>query len=281
MLEAELTFSSKDLISDSNKTKINKKLISLIVIISLIIISIIIIILIVVLSSSKSNKTEIGQINCNYDVKIKNKEINILGEEFKKDSEFDMFIDGKLIKYSKKYVFDQEKTYQIQFKLYGNLNMDFMFKNIDSLISIEMISEKFAKINTMVSSFENCINLETFNIRGFNTSEVKSFSKLFFNTSLTNINLENFDTNNTEDFSYMFAFSKIEKINISKFNTKKAKNMSHMFYYCNLLNDLDISNFDVNNVEDISYMFYHCTKISYLNLNNFSTKNVQKYVSSF
>ena len=145
MLEDELTFSSKDLINDSNKIKINKKIISLIVIISLIIISLIII-LIILLSSSKSYKSEIGQINCKYDVKIKNKDINILGEKFEKNSEFDIFIDGKLIKYSKKYVFAQKKTYQIQFRLYENLNMDFMFKNIDSLISVEMISENLQKL---------------------------------------------------------------------------------------------------------------------------------------
>lgn len=82
MLEDELSFSSKELINDSNKIQINKKLIGLIALISFIIV-VLIIILILVLSPSKSdNISQIGYINCNYDIKIKNKEIDILGEKF-------------------------------------------------------------------------------------------------------------------------------------------------------------------------------------------------------
>ena len=68
----------------------------------------------------------------------------------------------------------------------------------------------------MKSTFENCQNLEHFNINGFNTDEVKSMHKLFYKTSLYEINLNNLISKNVVDISYMLAESNINEIDLSE-----------------------------------------------------------------
>jgi len=58
----------------------------------------------------------------------------------------------------------------LNYIIYDNLDMDYMFQNIEDVISIEMISEKSGKITSIKSSFENCNNLEKIKINGFDTS---------------------------------------------------------------------------------------------------------------
>ena len=47
-----------------------------------------------------------------------------------------------------------------------------MFKDVEDLYKIEIISENSSKIYSMISTFENCINLESFNISGIDFSEL-------------------------------------------------------------------------------------------------------------
>ena len=57
---------------------------------------IILITVIIFLLLSKSENLEvIGEINCKYDIKKINEEINILGDDFTKTSKFNIFVDGK------------------------------------------------------------------------------------------------------------------------------------------------------------------------------------------
>ena len=57
--------------------------------------------------------------------------------------------------------------------------MEKMFKNIISLTSISMISNKKEKIISLISTFENCENLKGFIISGFDISELTSLNKVF------------------------------------------------------------------------------------------------------
>ena len=85
----------------------------------------------------------------------------------------------------------------------------------------------------MQSTFEDCSNLNKFNLTGYDLSKVTNAQKLFFGANnLKDIDLELFADSNFEDMSYFFAMSDISYLNLSKLNTKNVKNMSHMFYGC-------------------------------------------------
>ena len=222
-------FPNEKLIPNQNQNR-NRKILIISIILFIFIAIVITIILAIASDSNTSESSEIAEINCNYNIHSINEEINILGEDFTKNSKFDIYIDGNKIEYTKKYKFEKVKIYNIKYKYYENIEMDYMFKNIYSLISVEMISKNNSKITSMIGSFENCVNLESFKIKeGFDISQIKSISKLFYNTSLNVFNIDNFDINNVEDVSYMFSFSKLEEINLNKLNTKNIKNMSQMY----------------------------------------------------
>ena len=120
--------------------------------------------------------------------------------------------------------------------------MDSMFKNIQQLTSVSMTSTKNTKIKSMISTFEACINLQSFDITGFDFTELKSMRKTFYKTNILNLNIKDLKTNNIEDMSYMLADGKeIKNINLSNLDTSNVKNMSHMFSGCTSLSEIDVS----------------------------------------
>ena len=161
------------------------------------------IILIIVASKSKGSKAKekIGEIRCIFDTTKKTK---ILSDDFKSQN-INIYIDGIQIKYSKEYDFPRNGIHHVHFYIYDELNMDYMFKEIPELLSVEMSSEKKAKITSMIGAFEKAENLVNLKIEGFDTSRVTSMHKHFFGTKFSEINTEGIDSKNVVDMSYMFS----------------------------------------------------------------------------
>ena len=224
---------------------------------ALIIILIIIIIVVSVNSSSSSSskKKKIGEFNCTFELDNISNKTKILSKDYKKNSDFDIYIDNKKVSFTNEYKFNKAGLHNITYVLYEDINMDYMFKDVPELTSIILFSEKNAKIKSMISAFESCKSLKNFLNTGFNLDELKSIKKLFYGTSITTFNLKNFNLKNIEDMSYLFAFSEIEEINLSDFDTSNTKNMSYMFYSCKSLVSLYNINIYTSNVIDMSFMF--------------------------
>ena len=155
----------------------------------------------------------------------------LYGSEFKKgSSDFDLYIDGKQIKYSRYYTFSTFGQHEVKLILYQNLNMDYMFKDAKDLISIKMKSnDDKCKITSMISTFENCQNLQSFDLAGFNFESIKSMKKIFYKTSLKQFKTTKLNTYNLEDISYMFANSPIETVSFENIIINNVKDMSHFF----------------------------------------------------
>ena len=151
------------------------------------------------------NQPILGEINCIYDIKTTTRNTILLGEDFELNSELDMYLDNRFILYAKEYKINKLGNHQIRFILYEDLNMDYMFKGIDDLISVEMKSDNNCQILSMNNTFEFTNNLYTFNITGFSGNKIKSMKRLFYGSNLKSCYFENFDTNNLEDISYMFS----------------------------------------------------------------------------
>ena len=244
---------------------------------------ILIIIIAIIVSSGGSNKETdyskleiLGQINCTYDIDFTTKPTQILGEEFVKNGDFAIKINDQFIKYVKEYTFSSTGKNEVQFLLYKEISLDKMFSNLTKLISVDLFSEKNLKITSMISVFEGCKNLEYITMKGFDTSQVKSMSKLFSDSYLNKIDFTKveFDTSNVEDFSYFLSGSRINSFDSKNFNTEKATNMAYMFDNCFSLGYIDVSNFNTSNVKDMSYMFSKLESITSLDLSNFKTNSV-------
>ena len=225
----------------------------------------------------------IGEINSIYDIQNSDKKTQLLGKEFKFNIDYrlDIYINGKKIKFSKEYKVNDIGETNIKFKLYYDLNMDYMFKDVSDLISIEMISENNCKILSMNSTFENAKALNQFYISGFSGEEIKSMNKLFYNTDLNYYSFNSFDSRNLEDISYMFSNTDINEFSLNGLMINNVKNMSHLFDNCLSLVSFNNEGFDTRNVIDMSNMFSSCISLSEIDVSNFKTQKVENMAGMF
>ena len=123
-LSSELTGLNK-----GNNTIINRKF--LIILISGVLLISLIIAIIIIFSKNRENTPKnaliIGEINCIYDIEIISQKSILLGNNFKKESDFVLYIDGIEVKYSKEFKFNTTGLHEIQIKLYSDIKMDNMF----------------------------------------------------------------------------------------------------------------------------------------------------------
>ena len=246
-----------------------------------------IITLIIVNSTGKTSKNEkmsqipLGEITCKFDIESIENKISIIGSEYEKNSDFSIVVDGKkLNEYIKEYLFSEIGEHEIKIELYEDLNMNYMFKNIKNLKSVEMYSNSSIKILSMIGTFEKCELLNNFNIKGFDTRNITSLKKLFYNTSLSKLNLD-IDTSMVEDVSYMFADTNLKIISLTPYNLLNVVNMSYMFYLSDSLLKVNLEGVDLKNVEDMSHMFQSCKSLNEINLFNINVKALNNMKNMF
>ena len=264
--------------SEREKNKL-KLIIGLSLGICLILLTIIIIILVTTINKNnpdnngRSKKTVIGVINCIYYIETSKDNTLLLGNDFDKNFDFDIYIGQSLIKNKKLYKFYTLGIHEVQIRLYENINMDYMFKNVEGIISVEMKSEKNCQILSMISTFENCEKFKSFKVEGFDASKIKSMSKLFYKTSLSDYHFNSFNALNLQDISYMFAHTHISEFSLN-INTEQVINISHLFQECESLISIDLDLINSKNVKDMSYLFSYCYTLESLDFTNFYTNQV-------
>ena len=189
--------------------------------------SIIIIIIASVKKTSSNNNSSnklnygIGQITCTYNIKNISEKTKILGYDYINDENIGIIYENKMITSVKEFEFKNIGNEKIIFVINNNnLNLDNMFKNVTSLISVEIKSEKNLSISSMTSVFESCQNLVNISIIGIDTNPVKSMKKLFYKTSLNDLYFPNIDTKNVIDMSYMFSSTSFTQLNLLNYNTE-------------------------------------------------------------
>ena len=141
--------------------------------------------------------------------------------------------------------------------------MDGMFKNIETLVNVEMISKyEIININSMKSTFENCVSLTSIPLSGFSTYEVKSMHKLFSGSGISSIDLNIFNSSNVKDISNMFEkCNSLTSINFDNFNTSNVEDMSNLFHSCNSLTSINLNNIEASKVRNMSKMFSDCKNL--------------------
>jgi len=113
-------------------------------------------------------------------------------------------------------------------------------------------------------------------IGGWNVSNIKDMSMMFFGCATFNESLNDWDVSNVENMSSMFENCRWFNKPLNNWNVSKVKNMSSMFFACHNF-DQPLDNWDVSNVESMARMFDNCTSFN-KPLNNWNVSNV-KYMS--
>ncbi len=170
-------------------------------------------------------------------------------------------------------------------------NSHYLFGGYENAWSIDLSFLYTGMVTDMSNMFELSTEekiweaggyLEYLDISGFDTSNVKNMSAMFYGCyKLCDLDIGHFDTENVTDMSDMFFCCGFSKLNISNFNTSKVTDMSRMFLSCNNLVSLDVSSFNTDNVTDMSYMFQYCTSLTALDVSNFNTSKVTNMEGMF
>ena len=138
-------------------------------------------------------------------------------------------------------------------------------------------------VNKMANMFKNCQSLTSLDLSNFITSNVNSMTYMFYNCkSLTSVKLSTFNTAKVRNMAFMFYnCHSLTSLEIANFNTAKIIKIESMFYNCTSLTSLDITNFDTSNVISMNSMFEKCTGLTILNISNFYPSKCNEYIKMF
>ena len=146
----------------------------------------------------------------------------------------------------------------------------------DSVSQITSITINNGTVKTgefAVALFAGCVNLESVDLSGLDTSETSDMTEMFDSCgSLLTIDLSGFDTSNVTDMSYMFyACTNLASVNVSSFETENLLNTAGMFYECLSLVNLDLSSFYTPQLDFVGAMFYGCESLISLDISQLNT----------
>ncbi|HIW76612.1 MAG TPA: BspA family leucine-rich repeat surface protein [Candidatus Gordonibacter avicola] len=131
--------------------------------------------------------------------------------------------------------------------------------------------------------FWGCVNMETADVSGFDTSDVTIMFNMFRDCSaLKSLDLRTFNTSKAEDIAQMFyGASGLTYLNVSSFDTSNVKDMYNLFRGCSSLESIDVSNFDVSNVDLMFDMFYDCASLKSVDVSHFKCTNASSVYGMF
>ena len=136
------------------------------------------------------------------------------------------------------------------------------FYNLATIEGIENFNT--SNVETMADMFRDCNSLKSLDLSSFDTRNVSNMGYMFYRCfGLTSLDLSSFDTRNVSNMGYMFyrCFG-LTSLDLSNFDTRNVTNMKSMFYYCENLTTIYASDkFVVKEGTNVSDMFYQCTNI--------------------
>lgn len=133
-----------------------------------------------------------------------------------------------------------------------------LFRNYRNVTSINFNGCFYTDlVDRITEMFMYCESLETLDLSGWNTSNMKYMNAAFRDCfSLKSINLSGWDTSNVETMSMMFEGCQyLENVDVSHFDTSKVVGFSEMFSMCKSLKAVDLSNFDTSSAKSMQEMF--------------------------
>ena len=137
------------------------------------------------------------------------------------------------------------------------------FRNLTSVQNLDRFDT--SECTSFDSMFKNCESLQTIDVSVLNTSKLQYMSQMFSNCfSLTDVIFsDSFDTSKVKQFQMMFQECKaLTELDIYGFDSSAAINLTKMFYNCISLTKIIASkNFDGSNITTGTETFYGCTQL--------------------
>lgn len=135
-------------------------------------------------------------------------------------------------------------------------------RELKEVIGLENLNT--AQTSDMDSMFKDCSSLVSIDLSSFDTTQVSDMNSMFSGCSaLTALDLSSFQTTRVEKMSSMFSgCSSLKALDLSSFNGRAVENMENMFADCTALTHLDLSYFYPKNVGNMAEMFFNCRELT-------------------
>ena len=225
---------------------------------------------------------ETMEINNNENININNENINInngiLKDENSKDNNKSTYY--VLVKDIRIREYEDDLYIPLFKKLEENAQKD------KFTYTIEIFAANTTGVKDMSGMFKECNSLQSIDLSGWKTDNVTDMSGMFSGcNSLQTIDLSGWNTGNVTTMSWMFNGCKklVEIKGLENWDTKNVTNMNCMFYECKALTKIKFgANWHTENVTDMSHMFSKCEKLTEIKgIENWNPKNVTDMRSMF
>jgi surface protein len=139
------------------------------------------------------------------------------------------------------------------------------FYNLTSLGSLEGLDNlNTSDVTNMNNMFYDCRSLISLDLRSFNTSNVVDMKYMFaFCDRLKSLDISSFNTSKVEDMQWMFnGCAALTSLDLRSFNTSNVQDMRYMFNSCANLTTITVSTgWNTNNVRLSFNMFSTCNSL--------------------
>ncbi len=139
-----------------------------------------------------------------------------------------------------------------------------MFGGYKNAVSIDFGGCFYTDLTDRITEmFVYCESLETLDLSGWNTSNVRYMSDAFHGcTDLKTLDLSGWDTSNVETMRCMFEDCfKLQNVDVSHFDTSKVASFINTFAYCKDLRSIDLSSWDTSSARSMEGMFKNCESL--------------------
>lgn len=135
-------------------------------------------------------------------------------------------------------------------------------RELKEVIGLENLNT--AQTNDMDSMFKDCSSLVSIDLSSFDTTQVSDMKSMFSGCSaLTHLDLSSFNTARVRYMRSMFqGCSSLKSLDLSSFSVRAVENMNSMFADCTALTHLDLSYFYPKNVGNMAEMFFNCRELT-------------------
>lgn len=186
---------------------------------------------------------------------------------------------------------DEVKSIRFEGTVVASGDLNHMFGFLRNVETIDLRGFDTRAVEGMSSMFASCESLTTIDVSTLDVSNCsggeRSYPSLYsmFSdcSSLTEIvGLDKWDTSNVTHMGFMFSgCSSLTKIDVSGFKTENVTGFDGMFNRCSSLESVDVSKFNTVNAEEMDAMFNHCESLENINVTNFITNKVTSMYSMF
>ncbi|GEM_PF-521190 len=158
-------------------------------------------------------------------------------------------------------------------------DMYYMFFGAKNLTSVTFGESFYANnLNTTLSMFDGCSNLESIDLEKFNAKFQEGTDPVISSHQQSNNRIDG-----RAEISYMFkGCEKLGTIRFSdSFETSKVKSWQKMFLNCKNATVIDVAGLNTQSAENMEWIFKECNKVEKLDLSGWKLHNVTNLYQAF